>query len=164
MDEIRTKFAIKTKEENVKSSELQVKPLNAPQFSGNIRCYASFKHDYNRLMTTQFGSDSYEPRQCLTGEALGTDKGAEDDFEMFRRLNAKNGESRKLVDIITWDLKTIKTIAEGDNRKFIKMVGTVERSWLELPKLGLEQEMSTTTIVTMIDRILPKTKKKNANG
>ena len=161
MDEIRTKFATKTKEENSKLSELRVKPLSAPQFSGNIRQYASFKHDYNRLMTTQFGTDSYALRQCLAGEALDTVKGAEDDFdEIFRRLDAKYGDSRKLVDAVVWDLKKIKPVLEGDNKKFINMVEIVERSWLELKKLNLAQEMNTTSMVTMIEKLLPKTQKR----
>ena len=79
--------------------------------------------------------------------------------EMFRRLGAKYGESRKLVDAVIWDLKKIKPIPEGDNRNFVNMVDTVERGQLELRKLGLDKEMNTTSIVTMIERLLPKTQK-----
>ncbi|XP_043233392.1 uncharacterized protein LOC122387342 [Amphibalanus amphitrite] len=161
MDEIRTKFAIKTKAENVKISEIHVKPLDAPRFSGNIRQYTSFKQDYLRLMTKQFGKDSYALRQCLSGAALETVKGVEDDYEeMFRRLDLKYGETRKLVDSIILDIKRLKPIPEGENKRFVSMVEVVERSWMELQRLGMSQEMDTTTMVTMVEKLLPRTQKR----
>ena len=68
MDDVRTKFAARSRDENVKLAEVNVRPLNSPQFSGNIRQYTSFKQDFNRLMTKQFGQDPYVLRQCLSGK------------------------------------------------------------------------------------------------
>ena len=126
MDENRTIFAARTRDENVKLSEIHVKPLNSPHFSGNIRQYVSFKQDFNRLMTNQYGQDPYALRQCLSGEALETIKGIEGDYlEMFQRLDAKYGEPRKLVDAIIFDIQKLKPVPEGDSRKFINMVDVV---------------------------------------
>ena len=161
MDEIRTIFAARTRDENVKLSEIHVKPLNSPHFSGNIRQYVSFKQDLNRLMTKQYGQDPYALRQCLSGEALETIKGIEGDYlEMFQRLDAKYGEPRKVVDAIIFDIQKLKPVPEGDSRKFINMVDVVERSWLELQRLGMPQEINTTTMVTMVEKLLPRTQQR----
>ncbi|XP_043208351.1 uncharacterized protein LOC122373955 isoform X4 [Amphibalanus amphitrite] len=161
MDKVRTTFAARTRDENVKLSEIHVKPLNSPHFSGNIRQYASFKQDFNRLMTKQYGQDPYALRQCLSGEALDTIKGIEDNYsEMFKRLDAKYGEPRKLIDAIVFDIQKLKPVPEGDSRKFINMVDVIERNWLELQRLGMQQEMNNTTMVTMIEKLLPRTQQR----
>ena len=94
-------------------------------------------------------------------EALHTVKGVEDNYlEMFKRLDAKYGEARKLVDAIIFDIQKIKPVPEGDTGKFINMVEVVERSWLELQRLGMPEEMNTTTMVTMVEKLLPSTQKR----
>ena len=105
MDEVRTLYATRSKDENTKLSEIRVNPPNPPQFSGNIKHYASFRHDFQRLMTKQFGKDAFALRQCLKGDALETVSGIEDDYEeMFRRLDSKYGEPRKLVDAVIYSM------------------------------------------------------------
>ena len=71
---------------------MRVKKLDAPVFSGNIRDYPSFKQDYNLLMK----DDPFTLKQCLTGEALLTVKGVDNDFtEMMKRLDIKYGKARE---------------------------------------------------------------------
>ena len=87
-------------------------------------------------------------------------KGIEDNYsEMFKRLDAKYGEPRKL-DAIVFNIQKLKPVPEGDSRKFINMVDVIERNWLELQRLGMQQEMNTTTMVTMIEKLLPRTQQR----
>ena len=44
-DQVRIVFVSHMSESRSKSSEVRVKPLDAPSFSGNIRDYSSFKQD-----------------------------------------------------------------------------------------------------------------------
>ena len=162
LDQMRSIYAEQLPENGShRSSEIQVKPLDSPRFSGNLREYSSFRHDFLRLMASKYGKDAYALRSCLFGSALDTVKGVEDNFdEMLYRLDKAFGDPRKFVDTVIQDLKILKPIAEGDTKQFISMVNVIERSWLDLKRMGLSNEMNTVTIVSMIERLLPPTQKR----
>ena len=159
-DQVRIMFASHLSNSRSKSTGIRVRSLDAPSFSGNIREYSSFRQDFNRLMVTDYGEDPYALRSCLSGSALDTVRGAEDDFpEMFRRLDNVYGGPRKIVDAVIHDVKSLKPIADGESKRFIAMVDIVERSWLDLHRMGLAGEMDTVSMVSMIERLLPTTQK-----
>ena len=112
-------------------------------------------------MMTTYGEDPYALRSCLSGSALDTVRGAEDNFqEMFRRLENAYGDPRKIVDTVIHDVKTLKPVADGDNKNFTAMVDVIERCWLDLKRMGLAAEMDTVTMVSMIERLLPTMQKR----
>lgn len=116
-----------------KDVRVKVKALQPPCFSGEIREYHNFKEDYKRLMECTFSKDPYALRSCLSGEALMAVRGVENDYdEMFKRLDEKFGDNRKLVDAVISDLKSLKPIKDGDNKGFVKMVEKIERCWLDM--------------------------------
>ncbi|XP_068235508.1 uncharacterized protein [Palaemon carinicauda] len=119
------------------------------------------RDDYKRLMVHSFGKDPYALRSCLSGEALNTVRGIENDSdEILSRLDSRYGDSCKLVDAVLSDLKSIKPVNDGDNRAFVKMVERVERCWLDLQKMDLEGEMNTFNTVSYIEKLLPITQKR----
>ncbi|XP_068247848.1 uncharacterized protein [Palaemon carinicauda] len=143
---------------------VKVKALQPPQFSGDIRDFPNFRDDYKRLMVHSFGKDPYALRSCLSGEALNTVRGIENDYdEMLSRLDLRYGDNRKLVDAVLSDLKSIKPVNDGDNRAFVKMVERVDRCWLALQKMDLEGEMNTANTVSYIEKLLPITQKRQVN-
>ena len=157
---------IKTTDSQAKQSsdtkpKVKVKALEPPKFDGNIRDYPSFKSDFKRLVNSSFGEDPYALKQCLSGEALKCVLGVENDYhEMFKRLDEKFGNDRKIVDVVVNDLKALKKITEGDNKGFVKMVERVERCYLDLKKMNLTSEISTTNMVSHIEKILPSLQKR----
>ncbi|KAK3893562.1 hypothetical protein Pcinc_002627 [Petrolisthes cinctipes] len=69
----------KNKLQNSQSTKVKIKALEPPKFDGNVREYPSFKSNFERLMNDNFGKDPFVLKQCLTGEALKTVLGVEDD-------------------------------------------------------------------------------------
>ncbi|KAK3882458.1 hypothetical protein Pcinc_013165 [Petrolisthes cinctipes] len=142
-------------------TKVKVKALDPPMFDGNLRDYPSFKADFERLIQNSFGKDPYALKQCLTGDALKTVKGVENDYElMIKRLDDKYGNSRKVVDMVLCDLKALKKIPEGDSKEFLKAVDKIETCWLDLKKMNLTAEMNTSNMVSHIEKILPSTQKR----
>ena len=141
---------------------VKVKALQPPTFDGDIRKYPGFKSDYDRLMLKNYGKDSYALRSCLTGEALEIVKGVESDFdEMFKRLDEKYADNRKLVDVVINELKNIRPINEGDSKGFINLANKVERCWLDLKGMNLEKEMNTASMCSYIEKVMPSTQKRD---
>lgn len=88
-------------------------------------------------------------------------KGSEGDYdEMFQRLDDKFGNSRKIVDLVVSDLKSLKKISDGDVKGFIKMVDQVEQCWLDLKRVSLSDELNTVNVVSHIERVLPSLQKR----
>ena len=161
-DQIRIVFASNMPGNKPKSAEVvRVKPLEAPNFSGNIREYSCFKQDFIRLMVASYGEDPYALRSCLTGPALDTVRGAEDNYhEMLRRFEDVYGDPRKVVDAVIQDIRALKPVVEGDSKVFLVIVEVIERCWLDLNRMGLAAEMDTVSMVSMIERLLSVTQKR----
>ena len=79
---------------------------------------------------------------------------------MFKKLDKEYGDPRKLVDLVINDLKSLKVTRDGHDRGFVNMVTVVERCYLDLQKVNLEKEMNYVSIVSMIERLLPRTQKR----
>ena len=79
---------------------------------------------------------------------------------MFKKLDNEYGDPQKLVDLVINDLKSLKVIRDGDDRGFVNMVTVVKRCYLDLQKVNLEKEMNFVSIVSMIERLLPRTQKR----
>ena len=143
------------------TSKINVKKLEPPGFGGKQREYANFINDFNRIIVPKYGKDSYALRQSLSGDALKHIAGCEDNYDkMMARLNRHYGDPRKLVDLVISELKAIKQLSDGDYTGFIEMVYVTETCYLDLKKLNLESEMNSTSIVSLIERVLPPTQKR----
>ena len=61
-------------------TNMHVKKLDAPKFSGGLRNFPIFVKDYVKYMEPTFGEDAYALRNCLSGKALGAVSGVDDDY------------------------------------------------------------------------------------
>ena len=95
-------------------------------------------------------------RSCLEREPAETVKGIEYDItEMWKRLDEKYGDPAKLTDTIVNTIQNIRPIKEEENKRFIQLVDAVEDGYKDPKRLGLEREITTTSSVNIIERILP---------
>lgn len=46
-------------------------------------------------------------------------------------------------------------MGERDSKKLIHLMNVVERSFLDLQKVGAQSEMSSTYVISMIEKLLP---------
>ena len=76
------------------------------------------------------------------------------------RLIQKYGNQRKIVDLIISDLHALKPVADGDDKGLIKMIDTVETCYLDLKKVKLQAEMSSTNVLGMVERVMLLTQKR----
>ena len=152
-----------TAQRNINDTAIKVRPpLDPPIFSGDTRSYGTFKKDYMRLIVPMYGRDAYALKKCLAGDALTCVEGVEDEFqEMFSRLDNKYGNPCKLTESIVSELKNLKPVQDGDSKRLVRLIKVVERAWLDMKKMGLESEMKTTWMVTLVERLLPHVLKRS---
>ncbi|XP_068236976.1 uncharacterized protein [Palaemon carinicauda] len=152
---------VKVKDEMQVKKVLKVKPIDVPRFHGDVRDYSNFKRDFFRLMQSNYGKDPFVLRQCLSGEALDTVRGADHDFDkMFERLDETFGNSRTIIDVVVEDIRSIKPISEGDSESFIRKVDKIEQCYLYLDQMSLASELNTANMTSQIEKLLPPTQKR----
>lgn len=141
-----------------KSNHLQLEKIKMPRFEGELREYPSFKRDFQKQVMPHLTEDtlSYTLRSCLGKEPLAHVKSVDDDvYEMWKRLDEKYGDPAKVADVIINEIRRVRSIREGENKRFIELVGIIEDGYRDLKRLGLEAEITTTSSVSIIERKLP---------
>ena len=149
------------KEEHKRTTELKIERVKLPTFSGNIRDYPRFKKDFKSYVSPSIktGSDAYIMKEmCLKDEALDLIKNVDDDIDaIWERLDDRYGKASKLTDVIMYDIKKLKPVSDGEDKKFLEFVDCIERSYRELKRVNMETEISNATIVGLIEERLPNT-------
>ncbi|KAK4311495.1 hypothetical protein Pmani_017044 [Petrolisthes manimaculis] len=127
-------LALRKRESDIREQvvRVKIKPLEPPRYDGDIRQYQTFRSNYNKIMTDNYGKSAFALYQCLSGEALSLVHGVEDDFdEMFRRLDQRYADPIKLTDCVIDQLKKLKPVPEGNTVKFVETVEVVEKCWTD---------------------------------
>ena len=55
-----------------------------------------------------------------------------------------------------YDIKRLKAVKEGDEKRFIELVDIVEKGYRDLAGLSIEHEISNFTTVSLIEQKLPR--------
>ena len=129
-----------------------------PLFTGRIRDYPRFKMDFEKqvMPTTSIERAPYILRSCLGKEPADIRKSFDDDLEaMWKRLDEKYGAPTKVVDVIMNAIQNTRNIRDGENNRLIELINIVEDGYQDLKRLGLEQEITATSSVSVIEKKLP---------
>ncbi|KAJ8049254.1 hypothetical protein HOLleu_01926 [Holothuria leucospilota] len=147
------------KEVNDKKPSLQLKKMEMPKFSGDVKLYSRFKEDFNKFVKPATHTDqlAFTLRQCLSGEPLRVVVPAEDDVnKIWQRLDERYGTRSKLVDVVIGDLVKHRVVKEGDDRKLVEFIDLVEASYRNLERAGLQGEMANSRVIGEIEKKLPE--------
>ena len=143
-----------------KRSNLQLQKIPMPSFTGNIRDYPRFKSDLEKyVLPTIENADAsaYVLASSLQGEALQLVKNLSDDITaMWRRLDEVYGNHAKVVDIIMNEIKRLAPVAENDHCSLIALINVIESGYMDLTRLGIEQEISNSQTVSVVEEKLPR--------
>ena len=164
-NEITEKISLHTATEDKKTARdssapfnLQLEKIKMPRFEGEIRTYPQFRRDFEKQVVPHLRSDDipYVLRSCLGNEPAKAVKSIDDDVtEMWKRLDEKYGDPAKVADVIIDGIRRTRMIREGEEKRFIEFVETVEDGYRDLKRLGMEAEITTTSSVSIIEKKLP---------
>ena len=149
---------IRSQSVEARQSNLRLEKIKMPKFDGELREYPRFKKDFEIQVMPSLNSATapYTLRSCLGKEPLAVVKGVDDDItEMWKRLDEKYGDPAKVADAIIDSVQRVKTIKEGEDKRFIEFVEIVDSGYRDLLRIGLEKEITTTSSVSIIEKKLP---------
>ena len=158
--EIRLTKGKENDTKDVNQSIFRLERMKLPSFDGNIREYPRFINDFKKYIIPKIRdneSASYVLRTCLSGKALDTIRNVDDNLDkMLERLNERFGQKSKLADVIMNEIKHLRQVHDNDEKGFVKLVNVIENSYNDLERIEMEQEISNSTIVSLIEEKLPK--------
>lgn len=71
------------------------------------------------------------------------------------RLEQEYSHVGRLLKFILGDITKLRPIPEGANKVMIEIVNINERCWLDLKKLQRESELSNSTNLVVVEKLLP---------
>ena len=143
------------RESNGDTGNIQIKKVEPPIFTGDVRDFPTFVKDYTRLVVSRHGKDPFILRQSLQGKAREV-VGRLDEFDdMWKRLEDRFGSSAKVVDAVLGDICALRPVPEGNISKLLHMISVVEQAWLDLGKIGKLKEIDNSHSLLKVERLLP---------
>ena len=136
--------------------KIKLKPVELPRFAGNLRDYPRFKRDFEKqvLPHTSPESAAFTLRQCLSKEVQEKVSLVDDDVDrMLQKLDEEYGDPSLMTDQIVNEIRNYEV--QGKKERLVKFIDIIERGFYDLSRLGLDREMSNTTVVGIIEAKLP---------
>ena len=102
--------------------------------------------------------EAFALRSYLSDEIKEEIEGLGEDIDrIWKRLDKKYGDQGKLVDAIMSEIEKLRKSVDQDPKGTLEMINNIERAHRDLKSMGLEKEISNSTIVSMIEERLPET-------
>ena len=139
-----------------KQSGLKLERLRLDKFDGNLRKYPAFREGFKKYIEPMCpeSQTAFMLRAHLEEVVKEEVANIEDDETLlWQRLDAKYGNLRKYTDAVLADLAKI---SKGDSKAALHLINTVEKAYQDLARIGLEQEMSNSYIISIIEKKLPE--------
>ena len=117
--------------------------MKLPLFNGNTHNYSWFKSDFIKQVLPQINnqdSAAYTVKSCLEGIPYDLIRNVEDNLDqMWQRLDKRYERTSKLTETM-FDIKKIKAMKEGEEKKFVEFTDIVERGYHNLSYMKVEHK------------------------
>ena len=124
-----------------------------------MRKYSRFKEEFLKHIKPLYNpsEEAFALRSYLPDEIKEEIEGLGENMEqIWKRLDKKYGDQGKLADAIISEIKKLGKSVDEDPRGTPEMINIIERVHRDLKSMGLEKEISNSTIVSMIEERLPE--------
>ena len=141
----------------ISSGNVRLEKLKFQTFSGDIRKYPKFKEEFLQHIKPNYNlnEEAFVLKHYLSDDIVSDVENLGDDAELiWERLDSKFGDKNRLVDAIMTEFKSLKR-TNNNPSAIINMINTVEKAYRDLKMMGKESEINNSTIVSIIEEILP---------
>ena len=136
---------------------IRLERLKFRSFNGNLRKYPKFKSEFLKHIRPLYKADevSFVLKSYLSDDVREEVENLDDFAEMWTRLDRRYGDEGKHIDAIMSEIKDSPLCENEDIETLLRMINTIEKAHRDLSRLGLEKEISNSTIVSMIEEKMP---------
>ena len=142
------------------SNQLKSERVRNPKFTGDIRAFANFKNDFEKIVAQKYTDKTHQAyvmkQSCLVGECKKLVENLNDIDKIWERLEMRYGDSDEIVNVIVQDLESFKFSKNNHYQDMISLVDQLEKGLQDLAVINAEHEISSAFTVTLIERKMPK--------
>jgi len=138
--------------------KVKLSPLPCPKWDLDIRKYAEFKGTFQELVerNTTPSSALFYLREAVPEAARGILSGCTVILEGWKVLDERYGDEQIVAAVITKELRDTAPIREGQDSKLLVFIEGLQKSRLDMKRIGLESELSHSSTVNIVEEKLPK--------
>ena len=144
-------------------SSFRLEKLRFQMFDGNVRKYTRFKSEFDKYVKPICKPDqvAFILKSYLSEEIKEEVDTLGDDLkDIWDRLDKKYGDQGKLIDATMSEVNEMPFFEDDDEQGILLMINTIEEPHRDLLLLGIDSEISNSTIVSMTEQKMPKEMKR----
>ena len=142
------------------SNQLKSERIKNPKFSGDIRAFANFKADFQKIVASKYSDKTHQAyvmkQSCLVGECKKLVENMNDIDKIWERLEMRYGDSTEIVNVIVQGLESFKFTKNNHDIDMIGLVDQLEKGLQDLTAINSEHEISNAFTVTLLERKIPR--------
>ena len=143
------------------SNPLKSERIKNPKFTGDIRAFANFKADFEKIVAAKYVDKTYQAyvmkQSCLVGECKKLVENMNDIDKIWERLEMRYGDSNEIIDIIVQGLESFKfTNRNNQDQDMIKLVDQLEKGLQDLAAINKEDGLANALTVLTIEKKIPR--------
>ena len=145
---------------NTDSRMLRPQKTNYPTFRGDIRTFARFQKEFEKIVTPFYTDSSQRAyvlkESCLKGDVKKLVENIEDIELIWKRLTEKCGNKMDLVDVVIKEFDETPKLKQNDDAKFIAFVDLLEKGIQDLEAIDARGDLANAYTVKMVESKLSR--------
>ena len=134
--------------------------MDPPKFSGDIRDFARFKSDFERIVMKEYDDETHQvytmKSKCLEGDARNLVKNLQTLDDIWERLKDKYGDTNDIIDSVIREIEEVRIPSKNQDEAVIKFIEALERGVQDLTVIGKRQDIACPYTVKLIEKKLPR--------
>ena len=158
-DQLESTTVSDTHSTSQSNNNLRLSKMKAPKFSGNIRDFARFRKDFEKIVEATYSGFQLVyvmKEECLSGDALDLVRNLDSLDDIWDRLTEKYGGTLQIVDSVIKDVRNIKIPRNNQEQGLISMIDTLEKGVQDLSAIGKRSDIANAYTVKIVEDKLPK--------
>ena len=143
------------------SRHLKTEKVQNPKFSGDIRLFARFKANFQKIVVPSC-TDKYQQayiikRSCLQGESKKLVENIEDIDKIWERLEDRYGNTTEIVNVVLQGIQQFQFGKNNHDRHqgMVKLVDELDRGVQDLEAIEAKDEIANAYTVRILEGKLP---------
>ena len=141
------------------SSHTKLQRMPPPKFSGDIRDFARFRSDFEKIVEPEYRDAVHQvyvmKEKCLEGEARDLVRNLDSLSAIWERLNEKYGDTSDIVDSVINDLQECTIQRTNQDEGVVNLIQLLEKGVQDLTSIGKRSEIANAYTVKFITKKLP---------
>ena len=139
-------------------SSVKTEKMKNPTFSGNIRLFARFKSNFQKIMVPDHPDKDHQAyiikTSCLQGESKKLVENVDDIDKIWQRLENRYGSTTEIVNVVIKGIQQFQ-FSMNQDQSLVSLVDELDKGVQDLTAIGAKHELANAYTVNILQNKLP---------